>query len=129
GACIIALGTHASGLFTNNQEIAEKIKRSGERTGERVWQLPLWKQYKEQLRSDVADLKNVGGRPAGAITAAAFLSEFVGETVWVHLDIAGTAYTQETSESKSYIPKGATGVGVRLIVDYLINEVEQKESK
>ncbi len=129
GACIIALGTHASGLFTNNQEIAEKIKRSGERTGERVWQLPLWKQYKEQLRSDVADLKNVGGRPAGAITAAAFLSEFVGETVWVHLDIAGTAYTQETSESKSYIPKGATGVGVRLIVDYLINEVEQKESR
>lgn len=127
GACIIALGTHASGLFTNKQELAEKIKRSGERTGERVWQLPLWKQYKEQLKSDVADLKNVGGRPAGAITAAAFLSEFIGETPWIHLDIAGTAYMQETSESKSYLSKGATGVGVRLIIDYLIDEINQKE--
>ena len=122
GACIIALGTHASGLFTNNQELAEKIKRSAERTSERVWQLPLWKQYREQLKSDVADLKNVGGRPAGAITAAAFLSEFVGDKPWVHLDIAGTAYMQETSEQKSYTPKGATGVGVRLIIDYLMNE-------
>jgi len=122
GACIIALGTHASGLFTNNQELAEKIKRSAERTGERVWQLPLWKQYKEQLKSDVADLKNSGGRPAGAITAALFLSEFVGDKPWVHLDIAGTAYMQETSEQKSYMVKGATGIGVRLIIDYLMNE-------
>jgi len=126
GACIIALGTHASGLFTNNQELAEKVKRSAEKTGEKVWQLPLWKQYKEQLKSDVADLKNVGGRPAGAITAAAFLSEFVDNTPWVHLDIAGTAYTQETTEQKSYIPKGATGVGVRLIIDYLIEEAHQR---
>ncbi len=126
GACIIALGTHASGLFTNNQELAEKIKKSAEKTGEKVWQLPLWKQYKEQLKSDVADLKNVGGRPAGAITAAAFLSEFVDNIPWVHLDIAGTAYTQETTEQKSYIPKGATGVGVRLIIDYLIEEAHQR---
>jgi leucyl aminopeptidase len=124
GACIIALGTHASGLFTNNQELAEKIKKSAERTGERVWQLPLWKQYGEQLKSDVADLKNSGGRPAGAITAALFLSEFVGDKPWVHLDIAGTAYMQEASEQKSYTPRGATGVGVRLIVDYLIHEAQ-----
>lgn len=126
GACIIALGTHASGLFTNNKELAEKMMRSSEKTGEKTWQLPLWRQYKEQIKSDVADLKNVGGRPAGAITAAAFLSEFVKDTSWIHLDIAGTAYTQETSEQKSYIPKGATGVGVRLIIDYLVNELKQK---
>lgn len=128
GACVIALGTHASGLFTNSQELAEKIEESAEKTGERVWQLPLWKQYKEQLKSDVADLKNVGGRPAGAITAAAFLSEFVGDTPWVHLDIAGTAYIQETSEQKSYTPKGGTGVGVRLIINYLLGESKNRLS-
>lgn len=122
GACVIALGTHASGLFTNSQELGEKLRESGERTGERVWQLPLWKPYYDQLKSDVADMKNVGGRPAGAITAAAFLSNFVGETPWAHLDIAGTAWIQETSEQKSYTPKGATGIGVRLIIDYLTRE-------
>lgn len=122
GACVIALGTHASGMFTNNQELASKILKASEKTGERVWQLPLWKQYKDQIKSDVADIKNSGGRPAGAITAAAFLSEFVKDIPWVHLDIAGTAYTQETSEPKSYIPKGATGIGVRLIIKYLIDE-------
>jgi len=127
GACVIALGTHATGLLTNNQELGEKIKESGERTGERVWQLPLWKQYKEQLKSEVADMKNVGGRPGGAITAAAFLSNFVGETPWAHLDIAGTAWTQETTEKKSYIPKGATGVGVRLVIDYLARESRRSE--
>ncbi|MCS7126427.1 MAG: leucyl aminopeptidase, partial [Aigarchaeota archaeon] len=83
GACIVALGTHASGLFTNNQELAEKIIKSSEKVGERVWQLPLWKQYREQIKSEVADLKNSGGRPAGAITAAAFLSEFVKDIPWV----------------------------------------------
>ncbi len=124
GACVIALGTHASGLFTNNQELAEKLKESGERTGERVWQLPLWKPYYEQLKSEVADMKNVGGRPGGAITAAAFLSNFVAENIpWAHLDIAGTAWTQETSEQKSINPKGATGVGVRLIIDFLLREL------
>ncbi|MEN2975441.1 MAG: leucyl aminopeptidase [Candidatus Caldarchaeales archaeon] len=126
GACVVALGTHASGLFANNQELADKIVKSSEKTGEKVWQLPLWKQYKEQIKSDVADLKNSGGRPAGAITAAAFLSEFVKDTPWIHLDIAGTAYMQETSEQKSYTPKGATGVGVRLIINYLIDEVYRK---
>ncbi len=122
GACVIALGTHATGLFTNNEELAEKLEKSAEHTGERVWRLPLWKPYYDQLKSDVADMKNVGGRPGGAITAAAFLANFVGETPWAHLDIAGTAWIQETSEQKSYTPKGATGVGVRLIVNYLINE-------
>lgn len=125
GACVIALGTHATGLFTNSEELAEKLKRSAERTGERVWRLPLWKPYYEQLKSDVADMKNVGGRSGGAITAAAFLANFVGETPWAHLDIAGTAWIQEASEQKSYTPKGATGVGVRLIIDYLLNEASK----
>jgi len=122
GACIVALGNHASGLFTDNDELAEKLIESGERTGERVWRLPLWKPYYDQLKSDVADVKNVGGYAGGAITAAAFLSNFVKDTAWAHLDIAGTAWIQEQSERKSYASKGATGVGVRLIIDYLIHE-------
>jgi len=128
GACVIALGNHASGLFSNNDELAEKLVKSGEKTGEKVWRLPLWKPYYNQLKSDVADMKNVGGSAGGAITAAAFLSNFVGENAWAHLDIAGTAWTQEQSEQKSYIPKGATGVGVRLILDFLLGEVGETSS-
>lgn len=126
GACVIALGTHASGLFSNNDELANKLIKAGEKTGERLWRLPLWKEYFEQIKSDVADMKNVGGRPAGAITAAAFLMNFVdGNIPWAHIDIAGTAWTQESSPEKSYIPKGATGVGVRLLVEFLKSEVKQ----
>lgn len=120
GACVIALGTHASGLFSNDDKLAEMLIKAGEKVGERLWRLPLWKEYFDQIKSDVADIKNVGGRPAGAITAAAFLMNFVGEGIpWAHIDIAGTAWTQESSPEKSYIPKGATGVGVRLIVEFL----------
>ena len=119
GACVIALGTKAAGLFTNRDEYAEKLSKLGDEIGERVWRLPLWDEYYEQIKSEIADLKNVGGRPAGAITAAAFLSKFVDEKPWVHLDIAGVAWTQETSTEKSYIPKGATGFGVRLAVEFL----------
>jgi len=121
-ACVIALGNHASGLFSNDDELAEKLIESGERTGERLWRLPLWKPYYDQLKSDVADMRNVGGRAAGAITAAAFLSNFVKDTRWAHIDIAGTAWIQEQSERKSYASKGATGVGVRLIIDLLMRE-------
>ena len=120
GACIVALGSQASGLFGNDQTLIERVKRSAETSGERVWQLPLWKEYSEQIRSDIADIKNSGGRAAGAITAAAFLSNFVGTTPWVHLDIAGTAYTAEDgTRVKTYTPKGATGVGVRLLTNLL----------
>jgi len=122
GACIIALGNHASGLFSNDDELAEKLIESGERTGEKVWRLPLWKPYYDQLKSNVADMKNTGGHAGGAITAAAFLSNFVENTKWAHLDIAGTAWIQEQSEQKSYASKGATGVGVRLIIDFLLRE-------
>ncbi len=118
GACIIALGNHASGIMGNNEKLIEKLRRAGDRTGERVWPLPLWEEYGKQIKSDIADIKNVGGREAGTITAGYFLKEFVGDTPWVHLDIAGTAWTKKDCP---YIPKGATGVGVRLLVELLSN--------
>jgi leucyl aminopeptidase len=118
GACVVALGHHAIGLMGNNLELIARLKEAGQASGERVWELPLWEEYHEQLKSDVADMKNVGGRPAGAITAAALLSKFAEGYPWAHLDIAGTAYTDE---EKSYIPKGGTGVGVRLLVELLRN--------
>ena len=121
GACIVALGTHASGLFSNNQKLVERITAAGEASGEKVWQFPLWNEYSEQIKSEIADMKNVGGKGGGAITAAAFLSKFVGNFPWAHIDIAGTAWTQEGSSEKSYIPKGATGIGVRLVVELLRN--------
>ncbi|MCS7135872.1 MAG: leucyl aminopeptidase [Nitrososphaerota archaeon] len=126
GACVIALGTHASGLLSNNDKLAEALLKAGEKTGERLWRLPLWKEYFEQIKSEVADMKNVGGRPAGAITAAAFLMNFVDSNIpWAHIDIAGTAWTQESSPEKSYIPKGATGIGVRLLIEFLKSEIKR----
>ncbi|MEK6978519.1 MAG: leucyl aminopeptidase [Candidatus Hydrothermarchaeota archaeon] len=116
GACVTALGNHASGMLGNDEALKAKVKRAGEATGERVWELPLWEEYQEQIKSDVADMKNVGGREAGAITAAAFLSRYVGDTPWVHLDIAGTAWT---TKDLPYTPRGATGVGVRLVARLL----------
>lgn len=119
GACVIALGNHASGLMGNDDKLLRKIEEVSEIVGERVWRLPLWKEYYDQIKSEVADIKNVGGRPGGAITAAAFLGSFAEDTPWAHLDIAGTAWTQEKTAEKPYIPKGATGVGVRLILELL----------
>ena len=116
GACKIALGDHVIGMFGNDEPLKEKIRTAGERTGERVWELPLWEDYHELIKSDVADFKNTGGRAAGAITAAVFLSKFVGDFPWVHLDIAGPAWL---AKDKPYSPKGATGVGVRLLVQCL----------
>lgn len=114
GACIVALGQYAMGLMGNDQRLIEEVKRAGQRSGERAWELPLWPEYTEAVRSDVADVKNVGDGKAGTITAASFLKEFVGKIPWVHLDIAGVAWSDET---KGYQPKGATGVGVRLLVE------------
>jgi leucyl aminopeptidase len=119
GACVVALGAVASGLMGNSDELKAALKRAAEYTGERVWELPLYEEYREQLKSDVADIKNTGGRPAGAITAALFLKESIGDYPWVHLDIAGTAWVQEGTPEKPYQPKGATGVGVRLVVEAL----------
>jgi len=118
GAIDIALGAETSGLMSNNDALAEAIFKAGQTTYERVWRLPVYEEYRDQLKSDVADIKNVGGRSAGAITAAIFLQEFVGKTPWAHLDIASTAYL---NEPRRYHPKHATGVGVRLMIDFLEN--------
>jgi leucyl aminopeptidase len=117
GACQVALGDHASGLMSNNQALADQVLAAGEVSGDRCWQLPLWKVYGEQIKTAMADVRNTGGRRAGAITAALFLKEFVGDVPWVHLDIAGTAYADgEQTYVAPYNPKpGATGVGVRLL--------------
>ncbi|GAM11220.1 putative cytosol aminopeptidase [Geobacter sp. OR-1] len=116
GACLVALGTEASGLMGNDDGLKRALKKAGEATGERVWELPLWDEYGEAMKSDIADLKNAGGPHAGTVTAAWFLRQFVGKAKWAHLDIAGTAWEEK---GRNYLPKGATGVGVRLLVDYL----------
>jgi leucyl aminopeptidase len=118
GACVVALGNVASGLFGNHRELLERIKRAAERTHEYVWELPLYEEYAELIKSDVADVKNSGGRNAGAITAALFLKHFIGDYPWAHLDIAGTAIAPKETD---YMPKGGTGVGVRLLVELLRN--------
>ncbi len=119
GAAIIALGTNVAALVGNEDNLVTKVLEYSNQTGEKIWQLPLFEEYKEQLKSSNADMKNIGGRSAGAITAAAFLSNFVEDTPWVHLDIAGTAWTQEGTKEKAYNPKGATGFGIRTIVKYI----------
>lgn len=116
GACVVALGEDVIGMMGNNAKLKKEIDQAAKATGELVWELPLWDCYSDLIKSDIADYKNSGGRPAGAITAAAFLSKFVGEFPWVHLDIAGAAWR---SKEKAYIPKGASGIAVRLLVEYL----------
>ena len=117
GAVVVALGSHATGMMGTDDAMMERLRAAGVRSAERVWQLPLFDEYSKQIKSDFADIKNVGsGREAGSIIGGAFLKEFVGDTPWVHLDIAGTAWTHDGA---SYIPKGATGVGIRLLVETL----------
>jgi leucyl aminopeptidase len=118
GACQIALADICSGLFPNSQELADKVIKAGADAGERLWQMPMYEEYKELNKSDIADIKNTGGRYGGAITAAQFLSEFVGKTPWVHLDIAGT-FTVD--KEKGYLVKGATGVAVRTLVNLALS--------
>jgi len=114
GACVVALGQHCMGLMTNNAPWGAQVKEAAEKSGERAWELPLWPEYTEAVKSDVADVKNVGDGKGGTITAAAFLKEFAGDTPWVHLDIAGVAWADA---DKGYLRKGGTGVGVRLLVE------------
>ncbi len=116
GACVIALGQHASAVLGTDEDLIQELRDAGARTGERCWPLPLWPEYRKQLESTTADLMNVGGREAGTITAACFLKEFVGDAKWAHLDIAGTAY----GEGKlSYQKKGGYGVPTRLLIDWV----------
>ncbi len=115
GACVVALGHIATGVFGNDQALVAEVLAAGERAAERGWQMPVWDDYRDSIKSDVADIKNTGGRSAGAITAAKFLQDFVDTTPWVHLDIAGTAYSESDLVA---IPKGPTGVPVGMFVEF-----------
>lgn len=114
GACVVALGNHATGLYANDQKLADALLKSGGYCHDRAWQMPLWDDYQKQLHSNFADMANIGGMPGGSITAACFLSRFTKKYKWAHLDIAGTAW-------KSGAAKGATGRPVSLLVDYVLN--------
>ena len=114
GACVVALGKTTSGLFGTPDTWVQTVLSASARAGDRSWPMPVFDDYKEQIKSEIADFSNTGGRAGGAITAALFLKEFSGDTPWVHLDIAGTAWAEEP---KPYQPKGATGVGVRTLVE------------
>ena len=118
GACVVALGQFAIGMFGTDAKLKEAVRKAGLHAGERVWEMPLWDEYFEQLRSDVADMRNIGGRGGGMITAALFLSKFVGDSPWVHLDIASTDWSER---ERAYIPKGPTGIGTRLLIQYLMD--------
>lgn len=124
GACIIALGHHTTGLLANHNPLAHELLNASEQAGDRAWRLPLFEEYQEQLESPFADMANIGGRPAGTITAAAFLSRFTKKYNWAHLDIAGTAW-------KSGKDKGSTGRPVPLLTQFLLNragvDIEEKE--
>jgi leucyl aminopeptidase len=121
GACMVALGQHAIGMLGNNDQLKANLKEAGEHSGERVWEMPLWDEYFEQLKSDVADMRNIGGRGGGMITAALFLSKFVGDCPWVHLDIASTDWG---SAERPYIGKGPTAIGTRLLIQYLLDQAK-----
>jgi leucyl aminopeptidase len=118
GACVVALGRTTSGLFGTPASWVAQVQRASDRAGDRAWAMPVFDDYKDQLKSEIADFTNTGGRAAGAITAALFLKEFTGDLPWVHMDIAGTAWAEE---SKPYQPKGATGVGVRTLAELALD--------
>jgi leucyl aminopeptidase len=113
GACVIALGKHASGLFTADDALADEILEAGRMAGDRAWRLPLWDDYQQQLDTNFADMANVGGRDAGAVTAACFLARFTKAYRWAHLDIAGTAWVSGKE-------KGSTGRPVALLTQILL---------
>jgi leucyl aminopeptidase len=115
GAVVVALGYHNVGVFTNNDGFAGELMQSAQRTGEKMWIMPVDADYFDHIRSEIADIKNTGGRWGGATTAAMFLKEFVDDTPWIHLDIAGTAWLEE---NKAWMPKGPSGVAVRTLVDF-----------
>jgi len=121
GACVVALGEVRAGVMGTDKQLIKEMIAAGDESGERLWQLPLDRDYSSMIRSDIADIKNVGNRSAGAITAAAFLQNFTNGLPWAHLDIAGTAWL---TESKPYMAKGATGFGVRVMTSYVLNSLK-----
>ncbi len=122
GACVVALGKICTGAFSNNQEIADRIIAASQEAGEMTWQMPMYDEYDELNKSEVADIKNVGGRWGGAITAAKFLAEFAGDTPWVHLDIAGTGLSDKES---GHLVKGASGTPVMTLVNFVLGLAEK----
>jgi leucyl aminopeptidase len=125
GACRVALGLLYSGLFGNDQDLIDKVLRAAEITGEKMWHMPMPEEYKEQIKSEIADVKNTGNRYGGAITAALFLAEFVDNTPWVHIDIAGPRLS---NKENGYIVKGATGFGVRTLIELALSEARKQEA-
>jgi leucyl aminopeptidase len=119
GAMVVALGHTATGVMGSDDSLIEDVRAAGERAGERVWPLPLWEEYRDLMKSDIADVKNAGGRPAGSISAGWFLREFVEGFPWAHLDIAGTAYTDRDEAIRV---KGPTGIGVRLFTEFVLGQ-------
>ena len=120
GACMVALGSVASGILGNNDELVKKLIKCGNDGGERLWEMPMYPEYFDTLKSDVADMKNSGGRGGGTTVAALFLQNFVdSETPWAHIDIAGTSVIDNAVLEN---PKGATGVGVRTILNYILGD-------
>jgi len=122
GACAVALGQFAIGMMGTDDSLKKEFSQAGLQAGERVWEMPLWDEYFEQLKSDVADMRNIGGRGGGMITAAVFLSKFVGDFPWVHLDIASTDWS---ASERAYIGKGPTGIGTRLLLQFLLNRAKK----
>jgi leucyl aminopeptidase len=125
GAAVIALGANVAAVVGSNKQLIDRLRKLSDRTGEKMWELPLYEEYHEQIKSTYADIKNIGGRAGGVITAAAFLSNFVNDVPWVHIDIAGTAWMQEGTHEKSYNHKGASGFGVRTLVKLLMEDEKQ----
>lgn len=119
GAIVVALGSNLTGMFANDEELARRLEEGAERTGDEVWRMPLHKDYEKLIESDIANVKNVSGRGGGAIGAALFLQHFIGDYPWAHLDIAGTAWGEDHKPKLPYNQKGASGVGVRLLIDLL----------
>jgi leucyl aminopeptidase len=122
GSIMVALGSEYAGLFANDDKLAEQLVAAGAATGERLWRMPLNESYDERITSDIADMKNDGGRWGDSINAAVMLKRFVGKTPWAHLDIAGVAWA---TEDGPLAPKGATGFGVRLLDRYVADSFEE----
>jgi leucyl aminopeptidase len=118
GACAIALGDEAMAMMGTSEKVMDRLRAASEETGEKVWQMPLFDEYKDYIKSDIADLKNISGSTGGLVTSGCFLKEFAGDMPWAHLDIASTAWTDK---DRPYIPKGATGIGMRLLLNFLIS--------
>jgi leucyl aminopeptidase len=123
GACIVALGHVCAGVLGTDQKVIDRLKKASEQTAEKIWQLPLYDEYDDRIKSDIADVKNSGGRPGGTITAARFLKKFIGDHPWAHLDIAAMDLEEK---GRAYIPKGGTGFGARLLTQFVENWARKK---